>query len=324
MKISIIIPNYNGAELLKKNLPKVFDAISSYKDGAIEVIIIDDYSTDNSLMEIQSFVKIQDENAKTKSQFRQGGIKLKSIRNEKNLGFSSTINKGVREADGEIVVLLNTDVIPERTFLPPLLSHFKNDEVFAVGCMDKSIEEKKVVLRGRGVGAWKRGFLVHSRGEIGKANTLWVSGGSGAFRKSIWEKLGGFDSLYNPFYYEDIDLSYRAQKSGYKVLFESESPVIHEHEKGAIKSTYSRSQIRAIAYRNQFIFVWKNATDLDLQILHIFWLPYHFMKALINNDWMFFRGFINAFLLLPKIIASSFKSRKLFIKKDSEIIKSLS
>ncbi len=316
MSISVIIPNYNGAELLKKNLPKVFDAISSYKDGAIEVIIIDDCSTDNSLIEIQ--------NAKIKSQSVQGGIKFKSIRNERNLGFSSTINRGVRDADGEIVVLLNTDVIPEITFLAPLLSHFKNDEVFAVGCLDKSIEDGKTVLRGRGVGVWKRGFLVHSRGEIDKANTLWVSGGSGAFRKSIWEKLGGFDALYNPFYWEDIDLSYRALKSGYKILFEPKSVVIHEHERGAIKKKFSPSLIKAIAYRNQFIFVWKNATDLNLRILHIFWLPYHFIKALINNDWMFFRGFFNAFLLLPKIIMRSFKSQKLFLKKDSEIIKSLS
>lgn len=297
MKISIIIPNYNGEELLKKNLPKVLDAV-----GDAEIIVVDDASTDGSLDVLDSFKS-----------------KIKIIKNEKNLGFSSTVNRGVKAAEGDIVILLNTDVIPEREFLIPLLTHFNDEGIFAVGCMDKSIEDGKVVLRGRGVGRWERGFLVHSRGEVDKTNTLWVNGGSGAFRKSIWKKLGGFDELYNPFYWEDIDLSYRAIKSGFKVLFEPKSIVIHEHEKGAIKNKFSSSEVKAIAYRNQFIFVWKNTTDLNLQFLHFFWLPYHFIKVLIEGDMAFFKGFFSAFLLLPKIIISSFNSQRLFLKKDSEI-----
>ena len=116
-----------------------------------------------------------------------------------------------------LYILFNTDVYPDKDFLTPLLSHFKDEKVFAVGCMDKSIEGKDVVLRGRGIGVWKRGFLVHEKGEIEKSDTLWVSGGSGAFRKSIWDKLGGLNELYNPFYWEDIDLSYRAQNQDTKL-----------------------------------------------------------------------------------------------------------
>lgn len=298
MKISIIIPNYNGEELLKRNLSKVMEAV-----GDAEIIVVDDASFDGSMEILKSFKE-----------------KIKVIKNEKNLGFSSTVNRGVREAKREIVILLNTDVVPERGFLTPLLSHFKDDKFFAVGCMDKSIEDGKTVLRGRGIGQWKRGFLVHSRGEVDRTNTLWVSGGSGAFRKSIWEKLGGFNELYNPFYWEDIDLSYRALKSGYKIFFEPRSVVTHEHKKGAIKSSYSNFQIKTIAYRNQFIFVWKNATDLDLQFLHVFWLPYHFIKAFIRKDTAFFKGFFKAFILLPKIIKSSFGDQKLFLLKDSQVL----
>ncbi|MDO8659102.1 MAG: glycosyltransferase family 2 protein [Candidatus Parcubacteria bacterium] len=297
MSISIVIPNYNGEEILAKNLPKVFEAV----DNA-EVIVVDDASTDGSL--------------RTLNNFRS---KISIIKNERNLGFSSSVNKGVREAKGEIVILLNTDVVPEKNFLKPLLRHFEDGKIFAVGCMDKSIEDGKVILRGRGVGQWKRGFLVHSRGEINKASTLWVNGGSGAFRKSVWKKLGGFDELFNPFYWEDIDLSYRALKSGYKILFEPNSVVVHEHEKGAIKSTYSNFEVKTIAYRNQFIFVWKNLTDLDLCMLHLIWLPYHFAKAVTVWDLEFFKGFLMAFFLWPKIISSRFKSQKLFARKDYEI-----
>ncbi|MEK7501891.1 MAG: glycosyltransferase family 2 protein [Patescibacteria group bacterium] len=309
MNISIVIPNYNGEELLRKNLPKLIEAVCNYKD--IEIIIVDDGSTDDSINIIQ--------NSKFKVQNRN--LKLRVIKNKTNLGFSSTVNKGAKEAKGDILVLLNTDVVPEKDFLKPLMEHFNDESVFAVGCMDKSIENGKTVLRGRGIGKWKKGFLVHKRGEINKTNTLWVGGGSGAFRKLIWDKLGGLNQIYNPFYWEDIDLSYRALKSGYKVLFEPKSIVYHEHEKGAIRKKFSPFKIKTIAYRNQFIFVWENATDISLQFLHVFWLPYHFLKALIRLDAPFFIGFFKAFILLPKIIQSSFKAQKLFIKSDREVIK---
>lgn len=297
MNLSVVIPNYNGQDLLKKNLPKVLEAV-----GDAEIIVVDDASVDASLEALDSFKE-----------------KIRVMKNEKNLGFSSTVNFGVKEAKGDIVILLNTDVIPERGFLAPLLSHFKDDKVFAVGCMDKSIENGKAVLRGRGIGGWKRGFFVHSRGEVDKTNTLWVNGGSGAFRKSIWKKLGGFNELYNPFYWEDIDLSYRALKCGYEIVFEPKSIVVHEHEKGAIKKKFSESKVRSIAYRNQFIFVWKNATDLDLQLLHLFWLPYHFIKAFIKADLAFFIGFFAALLQLPKIVSSSLEDQKMFVLRDSQV-----
>lgn len=302
MNISVVIPNYNGKELLEKNLPKILEIIKSYKDGNAEVIVVDDASTDES--------------RKFLSEFR--GIVC--LQNEKNLGFSSTVNKGVEKTRGEIIILLNTDVSPKKDFLEPLLSHFKDEKVFAVGCMDKSIEGDNIVLRGRGLGEWRRGFLVHKKGEVDKTDTLWVSGGSGAFRKSIWEKLGGLNELYNPFYYEDIDLSYRGLKSGYKILFEPKSVVEHYHEKGSIKNKYSPSEVKRIAYRNQFIFSWENATDFNLQVLEIIWLPYHLVKAFLRLDLQFILGFFSALILLPKVIKSSLKAQKVFVLSDREVI----
>ena len=306
MNLSIIIPNYNGESLLKKNLPKIFDNLNDQKEYKYEVIVVDDASTDSSISYLEKLVK----------EFEN----LRFFVNEKNLGFSSTVNKGVSQSRGEVIILLNSDVYPEENFLKPLLGHFSDEDVFAVGCLDKSIEREKVVLRGRGLGEWKKGFLIHKRGEVNKNNTLWVSGGSGAFRKSTWEILGGFNELYNPFYWEDIDLSYRALKSGYRVLFEPKSVVYHEHEKGAIKSKFNKNQIKAISYRNQFIFSWENATDYSLQVSHLIFLPYHIVKALFRMDFAFFIGFLNALSLLPKVITSSFKYKKTFVKKDKEVM----
>src|SRR3989344_7761000 len=105
MSISVIIPNYNGQDLLKKNLPRVLSAV-----GDAEIIVVDDASTDASASVI--------------SRLRQdfgGQANLKLLQNEHNLGFSSTVNKGVKEAKGEVIILLNTDVVPEKDFLKPLL-----------------------------------------------------------------------------------------------------------------------------------------------------------------------------------------------------------
>lgn len=311
MILSVVIPNFNGLFLLDKNLPRIIEAIKKrLKNSEFEIVIVDDASTDGSSDFVRSFF----------SSKKFSGIKFILINNEKNIGFAASVNKGVDNTKGEILLLLNTDVSPESDFLKPLISHFQDDKVFAAGCMDKSIENGQAILRGRGLGKWSRGFLLHRAGSIDASNTLWVSGGSGAFRKKIWDMLGGFNELYSPFYWEDIDLSYRALKSGYKVMFEPKSIVVHEHEKGSIRSLYTPSIVRSIAYRNQFIFVWENITDFDMILSHICWLPFNMIGAILRLDIRFFSGFFKALILLPLIIKKRGGYKKMFVAKDKEII----
>ena len=305
--ISLVIPNYNGADILKKNLPHILKSIEEYR-GDSEIVLVDDASSDDSLSFLSSFKK---ENM---------SFDISIFKNEKNLGFSSTVNKGVENARGEIIVLLNSDVEPKTDFITYLIPHFKDEKVFAVGCLDESEENGKIIQRGRGVGEWQRGFLVHKRGEPSKKNTLWAAGGSSAFRKSLWEKLGGLDELYNPFYWDDIDLSYRALKSGYKINFERRSIVVHRHSQGAIKKSYSKREIKRIAYRNQLFFVWKNS-DLTTLFWHIIWLPYHIVKALFSLNTEFLLGFLYALIKLPKVIESRIEAKKYFVFKDREVVR---
>jgi GT2 family glycosyltransferase len=311
MTISIIIPNYNGVELLKKNLPAVFSAAAYYHEHSgdrVEVIVSDDGSTDESV----AFLK--EEVGKDQK------ILLRLVESHKNLGFAPAVNRGVKEAAGEILVLLNSDVSPEKEFLVPLLRHFSDDEMFAVGCLDRSIEDDKEKLRGRGIGKWERGFLSHRAGNVESNKTLWASGGSSAFRRSTWEKLGGLYDIYRPFYWEDIDLSYRAQKAGYLVRFEPESKVIHEHEAGAIRRQFSRQKITAVAYRNQFFFVWLNITASSLLLSHLLWLPVHLLQAILRGDSSFFRGFFAAIVQLPGVLALRRKNTSLFRVDDMSVI----
>jgi len=313
MNISIVIPNYNGEKLLKTNLPKVLDSVKNFKKGSVEIIIADDPSSDNSGQVIKEFIN---------------GISEKHItgktianKNKRESGFSKNVNRGVSLATGDILILLNSDVAPHVDFLEPLLARFDDPQTFGVGCMDESIEGTKMVLRGRGIGRWHKGLLMHAKGSVDNESTLWVSGGSSAFRKSIWDKLKGLDILYNPFYWEDIDLSYRALKSGYKTYFEKKSVVVHEHDKGTIKNKFKPVNIRKIVYRNQFIFIWKNITDFSFLLSHIFWLPYHFINAARRRDIAFFVGFFSALIQLPSVLRSREQVRKLFTISDRIILK---
>ncbi|OGG08274.1 hypothetical protein A2154_00860 [Candidatus Gottesmanbacteria bacterium RBG_16_43_7] len=295
-KVSIVIPNWNGKELLKKNLPQVLAAVGTY-----EIIVVDDCSDDGS------------------ADFLQVYKQIKLIKNTFRCGFAASVNKGVAAASGDIVVLLNTDVVPARDFLTYLLPHFNNEQVFAVGCMDRSHENGQIVLRGRGLGGWQHGFWQHRRGEVDKTDTDWVSGGSGAFRKSIWQKLGGMDEIYNPFYWEDIDLSYRAKKAGYSLVFEPHSIVDHFHQSGGIKTAFKPDYIKKISYRNQILFVWNNLTSWSLSIRHFLYLLYHIFRAILKRDMAFIFGFMAACKLISQVALSRRRNRISDLKSDWEL-----
>ena len=210
--------------------------------------------------------------------------------------------------------------MPASSFLKAALPYFNDPKVFAVGFMQKCDEAGKIIFRGRGVGKFSRGFLIHSRGEVDKDDTLWVSGGAGVFRKKIWQTLGGMNPLYNPFYWEDIDICYRALKAGYKLVFERNSAVIHIQNKGAIRSTYTNIEINKIAYRNQIIFVWLNITDALFLIEHFLYLPVHLVRSIMKHDVPFLQGYFLSILKLREIFLYRNRYNKLIVKKDCEIL----
>ena len=97
MSVSIVIPNYNGERILKKNLPKLLDAVKSYRSGLMEVVIADDFSTDDS-------IKIIEEISQSN---KNSNINIKILTSNKNKGFSTNVNKGVAASTGDIIILLN-------------------------------------------------------------------------------------------------------------------------------------------------------------------------------------------------------------------------
>ena len=160
-----------------------------------------------------------------------------------------------------IVVLLNNDVRVEKDFLKTLKNHFRNENIFAVTLHEKG--------EGFSKAHWKDGFFQFNRGEEFKTlhKSSWASGGSAAFRKKYWDSLGGFDPIFHPGYWEDVDLSYRAIKQGYDIFWEPNSKVIHQHGT-TFEKIMKKSKKEWIQQRNQLLFIWKNIDDSNLLSQH--------------------------------------------------------
>ncbi len=269
MKTSVVIPSYNGKNLLQKNLPKVVEACKG-----CEIIVVDDASTDGTT----EFLK---------QKFPQ----VKVIIHQKNLRFASSCNTGVKAASGEVVVLLNNDAVPRKDFLKPLISDFKNKNVFSVGCKEIEKKDGKEIVSGRNGGKFYRGFLIHWREkDQNKKDTLWNFGGSVAVNRKKYLSSGGMDPIYQPAYWEDIDLSWRARQKGWEIIFEPKSVVYHQHETTNIREL-GKKQMQRAAFKNQIIFVWKNIRGIKL-LQHFLWLPYHLLFTTIRSKGQFLQGFL--------------------------------
>lgn len=307
MNISIIIPTYNGKGLLEKYLGTVIDALTFWEThekgrGKGEFIIVDDASTDG-----------------TPQWLRENYPHIQVIRNTHNLRFAESCNRGVQAAKGDIVVLLNNDVEPDAEFLAPLLSHFEDQKVFAVGCREVNRLEGKDVFGGRGVMMFKRGFVVHWRpADQKRSATAWLSAGSTAYRRSTWLTLGGFDRLFRPAYEEDRDLCWQALKAGYRLVFEPKARVRHDHET-TNRSVFGSWMIELYSMKNQLLFVWKNLSGLRL-LFHLLWLPYHLLLTTIRTRGIFLVSFFLAVVQLPEVLISRRRASRLWKRSDEEIL----
>jgi GT2 family glycosyltransferase len=182
-----------------------------------------------------------------------------------NRGFAEAVATGVESARNGIVILLNTDVTPDRDFIAPLVSWFCADDLFAVSPLIYAVgaaEPHKLSVnrvRVRGDKLEWQNWTRHETEQAQRAGTplcsLFASGGSMAFRRSMFLELGGFLDLYKPFYGEDRDLGVRAWRRGWRTVVEPRSRVTHQ-KSGTIRRTYSRDFVKQIQQRNAYLFVW--------------------------------------------------------------------
>lgn len=301
--VTVVIPNYNGKKLLSQCLPNLIKNINDASAGS-EIIVVDDASQDGSV----DFLK-------------QNFSTIKIVPLKINVGFGAACNIGVSKAVNRIIVLLNSDVKVKDGFLNELIKHFNDPSVFTVQPKMYSWNEKDL-NGGLNIPREIFGFFALENEYDGKRNayidvygpTMYAIGGAMAFDKLKWESLGGFDDIYAPFCWEDIDICYRALKRGWKVMYEPNSEVIHLHH-GTLSEHFRSSYKKRIEERNELIFIWKNIQDNDKIFLHLFLFPLHVL-------WRFFKlndiGYAISFIKAIKIIIPIMQ-RRVIEKINSQV-----
>lgn len=237
--ISVVIPNYNGRQLIERNLPTVYEALTA-SNIEYEIIIVDDVSTDDSV----SFIK---------ANFPFVIL----LTNEINQGFSPTINKGIHHATKDLVFALNTDVELTREYFFLLIRYFDDEDVFGVsgrtiGLQDEVIQEAAKFPRQR---ASKKidpcNFFIEEPNDF-KVPTLYLSGANALIDRKKLIQLNGFDEIYAPFYYEDLDLSIRAWQVGWKCYYEH-GAICRHPVSATIKKYHVKKKVWIISHRNKLI-----------------------------------------------------------------------
>lgn len=277
--ISVIVPTYNNRAFpsnLKHNLKYLHNC---------EVIVIND----NPDIDISQ---------------RLTDLNVITINHKKNKGFAGAVNTGIQASKGDFIFLLNDDVLLQDDSFQKTIAKFKNNpKLFAVSFAQI---EKDGNIVGKNILFWKNGFIQHDRADnLKMGETGWAEGGSAIFDAKKMKQLGGMDELYAPFYWEDIDLSYRAKLYGYSILFDPNIKVIHHHET-TIGSQFSKKKITAISYRNQLICIWKNISSMSYIVQHKYYLLKLLVQSIMKGDSTFLKGFFQALLLFPQILIKRF------------------
>lgn len=285
-RVTIIVPTYNGRTLLEKNLPGLVACA-----GECEIIVVDDGSTDS-----------------TAEYLRECFPRIVSLTMDANGGFARACNAGVRQARGDIVYLLNSDVSVSPGFLDAVLPHFQRPDVFAVGSFAAGTGPVAAKVFYLPLVKFKWGIFWYWYEKLepppaGGVEVFCVSGGHAAFDRAKFLALGGFDELFRPFYAEDGDLCWRAWKRGWKSICEPRSVVTHAC-KGTIGRLYTPPAIRAIHWKNRFLMTWKDITAASFVARHLAYLIPELCVLPLVGKAEFTVGFWKALRQLPELIAS--------------------
>lgn len=249
-KTSVVILNWNGAELLQKFLPTVLKHTQSED---CEVVVADNASSDNS-------VEVM------KQQFPY----VKLILLDKNYGFAEGYNRALQQVDSKYVVLLNSDVETSNNWLNPLIDHLeRNRNTAAVQPKILSYNNKSMFEYAGAAGGFIdrygypfcRGRILHKleedKGQYDKPiEIFWATGACLCMRRDDYIKAGGLDAKFFA-HMEEIDLCWRLLSRGKKIFCLPQSKVYHVG--GASLDSESPRKVH-LNFRNNLLMIYKNAT----------------------------------------------------------------
>lgn len=285
--VSIVIPNYNGRQLLKQYLPYTIQAIKN-AGTTFEIIVVDDCSADDSVELL-------------KSEYPQ----VKLIENHQNRGFSYTCNRGIEQSQYELIFLLNSDVKLSPEYFVQQWKYFQRADTFGVmgriiDMEGDRIQDAARMPRFNGL-KLKTDYFYYTGNADDYLFTMYLSGANALIDAAKLKELGGFDEIFSPFYSEDMELSIRAWRLNWKCYYEHQA--ICRHRLSATTKNYKTPQwVKRVYFRNRFYF----------HVLHF--------NAFTS---FFYYCQITLIDLLPKLLTGKFWLWKSYIElfKSRKIIK---
>lgn len=250
--ISIVILSWNTKKLLK-------NCLESLKDLKVEIIVVDNGSTDGS---VEMLKKIQAQKTD-----------LKTIFNQKNLGFSVANNQGIKIAKGDYLLLLNSDTVVKGQ-APLEMAEFltKHAKVGALGCRLLNIDGSPQPSAGPFPDLWVTSVMLFAehwlgslvRSSFSKVKEVdWVMGAALMVSREAIKKAGLMDEgLF--MYMDEVEWCYRIKKAGFKVMFYPGAEVIHLG--GGSSQTGRKDPILNI-YRGLLYFYKKHYPAYQLSLL---------------------------------------------------------
>jgi GT2 family glycosyltransferase len=277
--ISVVIPNYNGVRLFPHTLPTVFEALSSLQ-LPYEVLVVDDCSPDGSAAFLQKEFPA-----------------VRVISNDKNSGFVLTANRAVRNAQYDIVLLLNSDVQLTPHYFDNQLKYFERKDTFGVmgriiGWDDNILQDGAKYPSFHGVKIKTSGnYLLESEEEMKDGlYSIYLSGANALLDKNKFLEMGGLNESFAPIYVEDYELSLRAWRLGWKCYYEHNAICRHKvsttmrskEKENYVKKIYNRNKmyLHAIHLGKQERFFWMMQLVAEVFIQTLL-LKFFYLKGFI-------------------------------------------
>ncbi|OGW83290.1 MAG: hypothetical protein A2Z83_04590 [Omnitrophica bacterium GWA2_52_8] len=296
LKVRIIILQYNRVDLLRDHLPSVLQCAKASRHDC-KVTVLDNCSQDGSA----AFVR---ENFPEADVFEASANKV-----------LCSYNEIAGQIDADIMILLNNDISPAADFVDPLVEPFlKDPDIFFTATHGDRAQIKMhwgILEPDLDYPDARRLFE-----EAGPA----LSAGIGAFDRKKFLELGGYDELYLPGRYEDVDLCYRGWKRGWKGYYQPASKKFHVGG-ASFNKRYSEGQIQAMVFRNGILFMAKNIDDAGLFWGFLIKMPLRLIFSLLKGRFYMLSGFIEALQRLPQALRGRQLTKAQWQMKDREIFK---